>query len=226
MRKIVLLGLYIICFKIAIAQKNDITGIYYNESGYCLQLRSDSIKLLIPQVSPVTRSSDLWFEGKYQRINENFIEINSINNPWKEVQKTIEITQEKKSDKNNIEIKFLIPYGKSDLKITIYTNNDFNFYEFIYSENNQNIILPKTGKFSFYIVPEHLIPHTPIGTFYGIIAFDSMVDYAIDNGMNYIEIRIPAMNDSFFETYYIEGDYARIVGDNIIWKGEIYRKIK
>lgn len=226
MRKIVLLGLCIICSNVAIAQKNDITGIYYNKSGYCLQLRSDSIKLLVSQVSPLTRSSDLWFEGKYERVNKNFIEINSINNPWQEVQKTIEVTQKKKSDKNNIEVKFLIPYSRSDLNITIYTNNDFNSYEFIYSANNHNIIIPKTKKISFYIVPEYLIPHTPIGAFYGIIAFDSMVDYTIEDDMDYVEISIPAMSNSFFETYYIEGDYARIVDDDIIWKGEVYKKAK
>lgn len=226
MKKIVfLLGLSVICFKLAVAQKKDITGTYYNESGHCLQLRADSIKLLVRQTTPVTRPSDLRFEGKYKWVDKTFIELNSMNNPWEKVRKTIEIIQEKRPDKKDIEVKFFIPYNWSDLKITMFTN-DFYSKDFIYSKNEQSTIIPKTKTFSFNIVPEYLIPHTPIGTFYGIIAFDLMIDYEIESGMNYIEIKIPAMTDSFFETYYIEGDYAQVINDSIIWKGVVYKKAR
>ena len=35
---------------------------------------------------------------------------------------------------------------------------------------------------------------------------------------------MPGITNSFFETYYIRGDYARMTKDGIIWKGIIYRK--
>lgn len=205
------------------AQNNSITGNYFNESDYCLQIKKDSFKLVVQHTSPLMRSSEIWAEGVLKRINKDFIELNTINIPWEKVQKTIEVIQKRESYINDIEIKFTIPYNRTDLEITIY-DEDFNSYMYIYSKNNNKIKIPKTESISFYIVPVNLLPHTPQGNFYGIIGFDSMIEYQIKEGMNNIEFIIPAIDDSFFERYNIVGDYARILNDSIIWKGDIYIK--
>lgn len=100
-------------------------------------------------------------------------------------------------------------------------------FELNYSNDKKEINIPdNTTSISFYISPDYIIPHTPNGSFYGLVAFDSMIDYTIDNGVNCIEIEIPAINNSFFQTYYIKGDYARIKNDSIIWKGQVYKKLE
>lgn len=39
-----------------------------------------------------------------------------------------------------------------------------------------------------------------------------------------IEISIPPLTNSFFEKYYVKGEYARIVCDTIIWKGRKFKR--
>ena len=79
---------------------------------------------------------------------------------------------------------------------------------------------------TFYIVPEHMIPHTSDGLFYGIVGFDLFQEYQMEKNINHISIEIPAMDDSFFEKYYVKGDYAKISKGTITWKGEVFIKKK
>ena len=79
---------------------------------------------------------------------------------------------------------------------------------------------------SFYISPEQLNAHTFDGLFYGAVGFSSFQEYKIENNKNHISIEIPAIDGSFFERYFIKGDYARIKKGAIKWKGETFQKIK
>ncbi|MFV0536196.1 MAG: hypothetical protein ACK5M3_02365 [Dysgonomonas sp.] len=222
MKKIILLIITSLSCILIQAQNKDISGNYYNESGFCLQIKKDSFKLIVREASPVTRSSEVWAEGVISQINESLIELNTINTPWERVQKDIKIIQRRENKENDIYLKFTIPYNKTDLRIYLYTDK-FGKSEFVYSKTNTGIKIPRTEKISFYIVPEYLLPHNN-GRFYGIIGYDSIMEYPIENGTNYIEFNIPTIDDSFFEKYYIEGDYARTINDSIIWKGSIYKK--
>ena len=85
-------------------------------------------------------------------------------------------------------------------------------------------IFKDTKSISFYISPDFIKAHTTDGIFYGIVGLDSMQEYQIQKNINFIKIEIPDITNSFFETYYIRGDYARMTKDGIIWKGIIYRK--
>ena len=38
------------------------------------------------------------------------------------------------------------------------------------------------------------------------------------------EKEIPALDDSFFERYFVEGEYAKVSGNTITWKGMVFRK--
>lgn len=97
----------IVCFLLAYASvvlgqvkkinTMDLDGNYYNESGYCLQIKKDSFKLIVRETSPLTRSSEIWAEGTIRQIDESFIELNSRNSPWEKVQREIEVIQKKRN---------------------------------------------------------------------------------------------------------------------------------
>jgi len=224
MKKIILLFSLSICYTFTLAQNKAIAGNYFSESGYCLQLKEDSFKLIVRQSTPLMRSSEVWAEGLFTRVNKSFLEFNSYETPAIKVARSMKITQRNVESKNDsIKLKILIPYNMTDLRIEIYTE-DINLHEFIYSESNNEMLIPQTKNLSFYITPLHLIPHTADGSFYGIIGFDPLCEFEIKENMNYIEFDLPAINNSFFEQYYIEKDYVRIIGNEIIWKGEVFKK--
>ena len=123
---------------------------------------------------------------------------------------------------DSIKVSFLIPYQRGNLKINVHTNT-FKTFDLIYSKSSRELMLPNNVKsITFYIVPEHIIPHTSDGLFYGIVGFDPFQEYQIEKNINHISIEIPAIDDSFFEKYYVKGDYAKISKDTITWKGEVF----
>ena len=68
------------------------------------------------------------------------------------------------------------------------------------------------------------MPHASGGLFYGIVRYVSdEIDF--EEGKNTVIVSLPAMNCSFFERYNVRGDYARIIGDTIIWKGSSFKKM-
>lgn len=221
--KAIFITILIYAFSTLTYAQSDIVGNYYNQSGYCLEIKKDTFRLIVRETSPLMRSSEIWAEGVWKKVNKDFIELNSLDTPWERVHKTMEVIQKKNQNEKDIEINFNIPYNRSDLRITIFTE-EMGKYEYIYSKKNRRVKIPITKSISFYIVPENLIPHTPEGSFWGIIGFDSLIDYEINEEINYVEFNIPAIDDSFFEKYYIVGDYARIAKDGIVWKGILYKK--
>ncbi len=79
---------------------------------------------------------------------------------------------------------------------------------------------------TFYIVPDYVFPHSYDGLFYGIVGFDPFREIQIEKNVNHISIEIPAINDAFFERYYLKGDYAKVSNDTITWKGDVFVKEK
>lgn len=78
---------------------------------------------------------------------------------------------------DSIKVSFLIPYQRGNLKINVHTNT-FKTFDLIYSKSSRELMLPNNVKsITFYIVPEHIIPHTSDGLFYGIVGFDPFQEY-------------------------------------------------
>ncbi|MDR2954998.1 MAG: hypothetical protein LBV43_07950 [Prevotella sp.] len=225
MRKNLFLIILMVFSELLIAQRKDLSGNYYNESEFCFQIEKDTFRFIVEDNSPRSRASDIWASGIIKRIDDSFIELNTINTPLEKVHKSMNIIQKKEGIGDSLKIKFVLPYTYTKLRMGIYTD-EYNIYEFIYSEKNKEIIIPMAKSVAFTIMPEYLVSHTSEGSFYGIVAFDPLLEYEIDAGMDCIEFEIPAIDNSFFETYYIKGDYARIMNGNIIWKGEVYKKQK
>ena len=63
-----------------------------------------------------------------------------------------------------------------------------------------------------------------MGINYGVL-FIQDHDILIEEDVNYIQINIPSLTNSFFEKYYVNKEYVRIIGDTIIWKGRTFFEV-
>ena len=166
----------------------------------------------------------------FKRVNNDFLELNS-QNPYQTIAsgyKVLRSTVEYLS-KDSLEISFQIPYDRGELIISIIPTNIFPIknYDFIYSQSNNSIIIPQKIKdFTYSIMPDdrNAIVHDVRGMNYGIL-FIASESITLGSDINYIEISIPSLTNSFFEKYYVKGEYARIIGNKIIWKGRTFTKM-
>jgi hypothetical protein len=205
-------------------QKRDISGSYY-AAGQRIIVANDSLKLEFTGQPSVP--SRVLAETTFKWVDKNFIEINSTP-PYILLHKRMKI--ERSMDPtitDSLKLLFYFPnytnnhYDDVSLKVSIFSDKNYNL---TYSENNNNLMVP-IPKISDHIIIsiENPIYYGELdGSFYGF-RYVSMV-YAIDKNVNNISIEIPAIDNSFFEKYYVKGEYARVFGNKIEWKGEVFVK--
>ena len=164
-----------------------------------------------------------------KKLSNEFWELNSQDpyqtktSGYKVLKKTVDNISD-----DSLEISFLIPYDRGKLIVSIMPTNIFPVknYDFFYSQSNNSIIIPqKINCFTYSIMPDegNAIIHDVRGMNYGIL-FMSSESIFMESDINHIEISIPSLTNSFFEKYYVKGEYARIVGDTIIWKGRKFKR--
>ena len=213
-----------LCFSLSVfGQKRDLSGIYHTKSGKCIKVDGDKLYLIIQQSHSPVWYNDTLAKCTFKWVDSNFIELNSMS-PNIIAYEGLKVIQTLASTiKDSIKVSFSIPH-QSNLKISVYTNT-FKTFDLIYSKNSRELMLPSNIKtISFAIKPEHTISHTSDGLFYGIVGFDSMQEYQIEKEVNHISIELPAINDSFFEMYYVKDEYAKVSRNKIEWKGEVFIK--
>ncbi|QUB50826.1 hypothetical protein [Prevotella nigrescens] len=217
--------LFILLYNVtALAQLNNITGKYYNIDGSEIEIKENMFYYILHQGHNAVWSDDTLARCKIQKVNTDFLKISS--DPLETViRKSIYVCQfSEETLSDSINVIFQIPCKKQNLKIEIYDNN-LRVYKISYSKDNTSLKLPiNTISFSFIITPEYIIPHSIDGCFYGIVSFDSQQEYTIKKGNNFVIIKIPMIDDTFFERYYIVDDYLQVTRKNIYWKGKTYLK--
>ena len=205
-------------------KKKDLVGIYLNESGMdIIKIKKDSFLYIRPQQNhfPVYYSDTLAL-CHFKRVGNELIELNTLS-PDERVKLSMQVQQEKDIALGlGKHLAFNIPI-QQNLKISILTDN-FKRYNLAYSESQNNIVLPQnTKEISILIEPTELKSHADGGFFFSAVHC-SLPIIKIENDANLIKVLLPAMDDMFFERFYIKGEYARICGDTIIWKGESFIK--
>lgn len=225
MQKYIFTLFFLVFYYCQIFPQKKIDGKYYDESGFYIEVVDKHFKMSLPNYARNGYNSEILAEGIIQPINGSFIELNSLKDPFLEASKTLKIREEANHfiSNDSLKIKIIIPYTMGNLIIMAFTSN-FKQNKFYYSSQQTEFTIPfQGGNISFQIYPDYIMPHTAEGSFYGILEYNTL-DFTLEKGINYIEINIPTIDNSFFEKYYIKGEYARIIDDNIIWKGKVFKK--
>lgn len=206
--------------------QQDLSGVYFSESGTKIEINKNKFIYTEHYTHLPIWYNDTLAECTIKRIDANFIELNSTS-PHQIVYQRLKVLQFSDSTVNDsIKVSFSIPYQRNNLEISVFTNT-FKIFDLNYSQNRRELMLPKDVKvITFTVSPgQYFTPHGVDGTFFGILYYSS-IEYTIEKGINHIEIKIPAIDDSFFEKYYVKGDYARVTNNSITWKGKVYKKSK
>lgn len=217
-------------------KSQDLSGEYVSAVGDKIVVDKGLFYYIYPMSFTSPYYTDTLAKCSINYISQDLVELNSVDHPFFDVFRDCKITQSYDSTlKDERVIRFQLPRYKRKLGLEIsvkleeeVTKTMFpKYYHFIYSDTINSIKLPQKGdKFEFIITQEGgPTPHTVGGTFYGLLYVCSPY-YTISPSCNSITIEMPSLTDYFFERYYVKGEYARIKGSSIIWKGITYQKIK
>ena len=205
--------------------QNSLDGTYYSESGIEIKILGDKFYYIIDQTHMIVFYTDTLAECSIKRIGD-FIELNS-RNLFEAGHEGETITQMSDSSiTDSIIVSFDLPCER-DIDIEIHASLNYISTPYVtrlnYSEKNCLVRLPKETKSFFYLIrPKDLAPSLYGGVLHSII--DYISDIKITQGRNKIRIHSPAINDAFFDREYVVGEYARINGDTIFWRGEDFIK--
>lgn len=190
-----------------------------NQSGMCIEIKGNQFKFFIPESEHPTYINDTLAACTMNKISADLIEINSVP-AYVAGLKGFRVVQYVDSNKtDSVKVTFSIPYTRSNLDVSVFSER-FRL-TLSYCKNRKFLFIPKNCKeISILVSPgNNIIPHSFDGSYYGVLFF-SYYEYSIKDHCDSISVEIPAIDDSFFEKYYIKGEYARIVNETIIWKGD------
>ena len=221
---------YILCCLLCLnvdlwAQKKDISGHYvHSEYGWSIDIENNTFVYALNQhPDAIIYYNDTLAKCTWEWIDKDFILIKS-ESPTDIALANMKVKQYSDTTfQDSLIINFRIPYDRGKLRIFI-LDDRFPIHKYMCSPKQYSIKIPKDiKKFSFEIRPEGYFEEGN-GKYYGVLLFDSVVDFEIENGMNIIEFNIPKLTNSFFEQYYIVDEYVRVKNNCIYWRGEVFKK--
>ncbi|MDH6344329.1 hypothetical protein M2480_003239 [Parabacteroides sp. PFB2-12] len=197
---------------------------YLNKYGAKIEFKNDEFYYIESHSFSPVWYNDTLAVCTVKKLDGQFVELNSIP-PDVIAQRGLSVIQGFDCmAEDSIKISFSIPYNNDNLNITVFSNT-LKTFDLTYSKSDKELMLPNDFKtIAFTISPERsVVSHSIDGRFYGVLYYSS-IEYTIEENTNHIEISIPAMDDSFFERYYVKGEYARVVNDSIFWRGDVFVK--
>jgi len=216
----------------ASAQKDKINDTYIWDMKEYLTITEDSFKLNLYPVYSLLYGLDLGdsilAEGKVQYDSNNFIKLTSKDYEWETKKNVVVIESIDSSLTDSIKFNFIFPFdGK--YKIILSLEGDCKNqlkYEF---EDRKEVILPKLEypifAFSFIIVNQTPIEF-PYRIYQKMVNFRSFQNIVKESDSNSFEIFIPDLTNSYFNRFFINGEYLKIDTEKnvIFWHNEKYIK--
>ncbi len=207
-------------------QAKKIRGTYlYSDNEEYIQIDEDIFKIIrtgvcIPCVD-LDKGDSIASFGSVEYIKDGFVKFKSDIDSSIYKNTTIEESYDA-SIKDSVKIKFFFPFkGKYRIDATI-------GFPYMYTENNC-ITIPKKeytlGPLNFNIYNLNLKCSGHNGEYFGRIVFYIPWYYFKDNKTNFLQITIPNLTNSYYARYFINGEYAKIEKDKIIWRNREYKKI-
>jgi len=246
MKKILFLVIALCCTEL-FAQSN-INGVYIEQQNKLnrIDLSNGQFKF-IKQDAFHSYIELVVATANYKWIDEEFIEFYS-ENPKNMVDSTLKINKidDKISGSNhNKKIKIVRPeiYTRT-LKITLFYNvwNARYFWGLRYDKPNDNwktkiellskrqvefTVPARTRRIYVRIEPVNVYDKSIAGD--NDMLYNSYLFYETPiiklSDVNYVEINIVSIDDDYFGRYDINGEYAKVDGDKIVWRGKIFEKI-
>lgn len=214
---------------LASSQTKKIVGTYtYSDEEY-LQIDLNNFKIIRTENGLFSGDMDegdsVIAFGRVENINNDFIKLISYKYDLDVYNSTIFTESHDKSlSDDSIKIRFNFPL-KGEFKIYFSFSNGYKFV----SVNSKIITIPK----GIYLTPMHfdiyktdILVYNFSSNYLGPIVFSYFPSYEFKNeNLNLLNVTIPNLTNSYYARYYIDGEYAKIEGNKIIWRNREYEKI-
>lgn len=180
---------------------------------------------------PLWSETDTLANCTIERIDKNVLLLNSddskLYDTW-----YVDQSKENRSD-DSIRVNFIFPYDWGDLEIHAYVSDSNTFRN---KNGEKTLMMPKCDKygdpikdFGFSIRPTEYFAIHRLGNSYariyiGLLELNSLKRLKVEEGVNRIDINIPAIDNWFFARYHVIDEFAYIKGNKIHWKGDVYEK--
>ncbi len=231
MLRIIICVIFVAVSATGLAQEN-FEGVYFcNENRACKVVITGDKFYYVESLPKWT--NDTLADFYWKRVNDRFIKVYISDICYDYDMRRSTKTQQFYDSllpQSHIRFRFFMNETK-DLKVFLHiVEKDGKYisktYDFIYSNDNREIVVPKPGtKFSFTI-EEHISNiqmHDSLGVYYGSNFFYRADEYIKSQNINLIEIHIP-FDYSYFEKYYTVGEFVRVHNDTLTWKGRTFVK--
>ena len=226
---------------------HNIIGVYYNSNGIRLEVSED--KFLMLSTTEMTDSTPvIYADASYVWVNDNFIRLvqPSVKS---QIDEGVRVAQSKdESVKDSILVTLSLPNIRTTGDIT--TNvmaifiKDLNSYwagrepwwktyELAWTEDKDygSVMIPLYPdlpvNFEIIISPfkkKSLPVDSESGYYSSFTSYSYKLKWRNEDEINRIDITIPYIDNYFFGRYYVNGDYVRIDGDKLYWRGRVFEK--
>ncbi|MBP1539681.1 MAG: hypothetical protein ILA29_04935 [Prevotella sp.] len=206
----------------AFGQKKDISGVYFSEDGTKIEIQGNELVYTEPEEHQPIWYNDTLAICKIKQLNKYILEVSSLEDFY-DIFRTMEVVPSYRDLKtDSIKIVFQFPYSLCDLRISIEANNRFFSND---SADSNCVYIPKgTEKINFSITPKKGgTIHTVYGQSYGVRYLQSLEE-RIDPDADCITIKLPLLDNHFFEKYLVVREYIYVEGDILHWKDMDFKK--
>jgi hypothetical protein len=213
-------------------QIQKIAGTYRGYENECIKIEKDSFKIMSGLLDSfllgLDEDDEILARGKVEDMGNGFIKLTTLDYEWLAQKGTTVVKSYDEKIKDSLQINFDFPF-KGEFKIKIGLGNGHNYliYEF---ENTKNIILPMPQdslKFFSDITIQKLNLNPILSVNYmGLLVFRFYPGFDLqDKNINSFNISIPALTNSYFGRYFIDGEYVLIDKyHTLLWRNRKYEK--
>lgn len=231
MRRFVCLFLLFLCSSVNAQKKldgiymgfpvyKDVPGLFSREDY--IAISGNEFTYMIPQYHFPIRYNDTLAECEFKWIGKEFIELNNSKSLVEEMGAKTKILQiyDSVRSMDSITIQFVIKHIEG-FSINIHTEKSGSPYVMEYYDKSNTITLPRNiEKFCFDIEITELFNDLLC---HSLQRYESPV-YAVNKDVNFIRVEMQMPLEDYFEKFYVDKEYARVRGNEILWKGRTYKK--
>ena len=215
---------------------NNLDGVYYDTMGKKIEIFNNTFRYIEPRHLVRTMPS-VMVEATYINETDELLKLRD-NRSREYIDESLIFEQyQDRNRKKNLTVLFSAPQFSqrydSEATITVYyiTNMSqfFRIKQFKYVSEDGEIKFKLPSKTKIVMISVKPTTYIPSIFEYPNGYYNSYVHYVtpyfdIDDSTNRIKIEIRNLEYSYFVQYVVNGDYVRVVGDKLYWRGRVFEK--